>query len=537
MDVYYNAKVYTSDGTNPTATAFVIDDGRFIYVGDDDGALRYGAGTDMHGQCIIPGLVDSHCHILSGVIQSQCNVIIISEDTRPDELEQCLKNAIRQKGIELHSHSGEIPKFIAMGIKLTNGPFNKHSIGHSFDGAIVGVFSTDGHALLLNQNALDAAGIDKDTTSPSSDSYFAKDSSGEPTGMVIELPAMKLCKNAIFGTKINSSGGDILLSLQSHYNARGYTTVFDAMSLQDDDELLTLLCDLDAEKRLTMRYSLSFGYSTETELPPEQAIKELLSAKSRFASENVTLKTVKMITDGTVEEHSAYLCSPYSDNEECYGSTFLPYETLRDMTELATQNGLSVHVHAIGDKAVQETLTAFDHAKESKDDATLTIAHNQIYDETSFALLQKLAKRKNGIYFQTTPQWVMEDDYAYAYIGERIKNQFPIRTATDCGATVTFGGDTSDDDFYENAFVGMAYATTPSLHASSGSQTVTMAEALAAYTLGGAKQLGIADKVGSIAVGKDADFAVISDDLFATTDVSAISVLQTYFKGKSVYKK
>jgi predicted amidohydrolase YtcJ len=60
--VYYNANVYTSDGAQPSATAFVVEDGSFVYVGNDSEALQFGPGTDLKGARVIPGMIDAHCH-------------------------------------------------------------------------------------------------------------------------------------------------------------------------------------------------------------------------------------------------------------------------------------------------------------------------------------------------------------------------------------------------------------------------------------------------------------------------------------------
>ena len=80
QEVYYNAKVYTADKKNTDATAFVVMDGKFIYVGNDEQALKLGNGIDMKGLRIIPGMIDAHCHPILTASVNVTDVISFKED-------------------------------------------------------------------------------------------------------------------------------------------------------------------------------------------------------------------------------------------------------------------------------------------------------------------------------------------------------------------------------------------------------------------------------------------------------------------------
>lgn len=527
--IFYNGRIYTSDSSNPIASAIVIEDEKYLYVGTDEEALNYGMGIDLKGKCIIPGMVDSHCHILSGAFQAEMDMIFVSQETQPDELETVIHAKLEEMNL---FNSNE--KIRVMGIDYTIKGFDSDSIGKSFENREVYVFSFDGHAMLLNKKALEVCGIDSNIKDPSKDSFYGRDEDGNINGWIVELEAMKRCEE-FFSSKVGNKAKNAFYGIQDNYTKRGYTTVFDAASLQGKEILVSIVNDVYKEKGyLNLRIGTCVVYQDIEST--KDTIDMLIKIKKDMSSEYVYVNTIKMIADGTIEEHTAHLQQPYDDEEDNVGVGFISCEQIMDMSELAIKNGISVHVHAIGDKAVKDTLKAFDNIGVYNNEATLTIAHNQLYDEESMELLGKLSRKNNGIFFQTTPQWIMEDDYTEKYIGkERYDNEFPFKEALKRGAYVTFGGDTSDEEFFENPFVGMYYAISRD---NENEKSLSRQEALEAYTINGAKQLGIQEQCGSITSGKDADFVVISEDLFniPVDEVKNITVKESFFKGRQIYK-
>lgn len=146
-----------------------------------------------------------------------------------------------------------------------------------------------------------------------------------------------------------------------------------------------------------------------------------------------------------------------------------------------------------------------------------------------------------GIFFQTTPQWMKNDDYTLSYLGEqRFAKQFQAGTMQRGGVTVTFGSDSCLEPETANAFVGMFYASARGDSAACGkeclppqSESISRMESLMAYTVNAAKQLKLDYKTGSISVGKLADFAVIDRDVIncPVQELKKIKVEQTWFCG------
>ena len=156
--LYCNGIVYTADDEYPEADSFVVEDGRFVFVGRKGDAGDFEDMTDLGGRCVIPGLIDSHCHMLAGAVIAALNLVTIDPSTTPAMLGSVLKNELEKQ---------EIPDgglFAVMGIDLTVGDFSASDIDGYIDDRPVTVFSFDGHALLLNSKAMDELEVKVEVT-------------------------------------------------------------------------------------------------------------------------------------------------------------------------------------------------------------------------------------------------------------------------------------------------------------------------------------------------------------------------------------
>ncbi len=528
---YINGLVYTADENKLKAASFIVEDGRFAYVGDATDLAGCDECTDLGGACVIPGLVDSHCHMISGVEQSAMDVEFVEQTTTPGELGDALLELKRK------ARRSDKDCMVAMGIDLTVGTFSAADIDRAVSDRPVVVFSFDGHALLLNSFAMKKLGIDENAEDPSEDSYYARDEKGVPTGLVIEIPAMRPCKK-LFAKPTPEVCRGALGELSQAYSALGYTTVFDAMSLEDESPLIPEALDsLDRDGALNLRAVLSFGYSGA--VGASEAVRSMEKIRSSFSSPNVIPDTLKMIGDGTIEEHSALLGEPYSDEKGGYGSLLMKPEDMAEAASLAAKAGFSVHIHAIGDKAVDNALEVLTSLGEIK--GTKTIAHNQLYTD---AAIKKISEA-GDIFFQTTPQWMTADEHTLRCLGpQRFSRQFPVGTMVKRGVTVTFGSDCCLEEANSDAFLGMFYACARGNKEMCGeeclvpeSESITRMESLFAYTANGARQLGLSDETGSIKEGLSADFVIVDRDIIncPLPELKDTEVIKTYFRGKTVY--
>ncbi len=528
---YYNGRVYTSDKDRPVAQAFIVCDGRFKEVGDNNISRGCENKVDLKGQCVIPGLVDSHCHMFAGITEADMDIIYVDSSTKPSELGRMLSELAGEKEYE----EGET--IAAMGIDLTRGEFSAENIdGYISDHPVI-VFSDDGHALLLNSKSMETIGIDENTKDPGEHSYFARNRSGIPTGLVIEIPAMMQCKKLLANKKSDPS--EILKMLSKQYASYGYTTVFEAMSSDSEDYgLFEVLKNLSDRNELKLRISTSFCYHGEDSVDPETAIKILRTLRDSYSGTVVFNNTLKIIVDGTIEEHSALLYEPYSDSKGSCGNLMIPEADMERIIRMAGDAGFNIHVHAIGDRAAGIALRILNSLGEIS--GTKTIAHNQLYGNEEI----KAITGTRDIFFQTTPHWVEADDFTLNALGKkRYEMQFPMHTMIKNDVPVSFGSDSCLDENTADPFRGMYFAVSRG-EASSGdmcfppkSEGISREEALLAYTINGARQLKLSSETGSIEEGKSADFVILDRDIMncALEDLKTTSVKKTFFRGEQIH--
>ncbi len=528
---FYNANVYTADRDRPKTESFAVEDGRFCFVGSAAELPECDERIDLGGACVIPGLIDSHCHMFAGIMQTVADMLFVKQTVRPENLGETLKSLLEE------SPTPDGKTITAMGIDLTVGDFSAVNIDCVFPDRPVQVFSFDGHALLLNTKAMERLGLNRDTPDPSENSYYVRNDRGDPTGLVIEIEAMRPCK-ALIKAPTPEECYQALVQLAGAYSALGYTGLFEAMSFDDGNEdVLKALQKLDSEGGLPLRVSTSFGYSGEELLPIREVMSLMKRNRQQYNSGNVRHETLKMITDGTVEEHSALLWEPYADQPENSGSENLTPEELCRAAKLAAEEGYSVHIHAIGDKAVTRALDALCGLRCA---GTKTIAHNQLYKETDIRRMLDAG----DIFFQTTPHWAVNDGYTLGYLGqERYGRQFRIGTMVRGGACVTFGSDSCLEPDTADPFLGMFYACTRGNGELCSeeclgpeSETIGRLEALEAYTVNCARQMGLETETGSIVSGKSADFVITDRDVIGCPlgELREAKAVQTWFRGNRV---
>ncbi len=513
---YINGVIYTADRDKPEADSFLVEDGRFTFVGKSSDLPEYDEAVDLKGRCVVPGFIDSHCHILSGIHQASMEMLEIDKETKPDELGAVLKKLISDD-------PGSSDKAVAaFGIDLTVGSFSSDNIDYAISDRPVGVFSSDGHALLLNSRAMEILGIEKKDENP---------------GLIIEVPAIMPCME-LFNNNAGEDSPKILKQLIDSFSSFGYTTVFDAMTTDNgESDILPLLHTMDEEHALKMRIATSFGYHGEEFIPASEAVGIMLDYRKRFSSGNVFFDTLKLISDGTIEEHSALLRMPYSDEKGGAGLTNVSLEDMKKASYLAAKEGFSVHIHAIGDEAVRQSLEVLNSLGKIK--GTKTIAHNQLYTDEDIESIVS----PGDIFFQTTPVWMEGDSFTLKCLGEkRYLRQFPVGTMIRRGVSVSFGSDAAFDEKAVNPFIGMFYACArgnkelmKDASLPPESEAIGRMEALLAYTINGAAQLGLSHLTGSITAGKSADFTVTDRDIIncSLEELKETRVINTHFSKTS----
>lgn len=255
----------------------------------------------------------------------------------------------------------------------------------------------------------------------------------------------------------------------------------------------------------------------------EPEIKKYLSP----TTENFRVAGAKIFLDGAIGTSTAAMRESYADGTG-RGMLRTDAATARDIVKQAAALGLQhIAIHCIGDRAVDTAITEFEtlRAEYVRDIALWRFEHFELPDERAIRVLAA-----HGSIASMQPNFSWDAENYRTRLGDRIKNINPFRDVLDAGAILAFGS----DDMPSGPIPGLAWAVAQPPVPEQG---ITMPEALAAYTATPAAVAGASERRGKIAVGHEANFAVMSDNLFAVPppQISAISIVQTWIRGKKVF--
>lgn len=512
-----------------TAQALAVRDGRVVFVGSGEGAAAYeGEGTrvvDLAGRTVIPGLIDSHAHLVWGGEDLQ--IVDLSVATSMEELLAAVSAwAAANPGAEWVQGSGwDAPTF--------EGQMDKALLDAIIPDRPVYLGSADGHSAWVNSVALALAGITDETADPPG-GIIVRDDSGEATGVLRES-AEELVLGLIppFTEEEDDAGLAQALELA---HSHGITTVIDANCAE---EVLGAYLRADAAGTLKLRV-----YGAVEVLPTlDPQVDAIVAERDDITSDLVHVDAVKLYLDGVIESGTAYLQEPYSD-----GTNAAPLfsDAQLDRFFLAADDaGLQIHLHAVGDGAVHQLLDAIERldqvtpVAQAADRRTLA-AHIELIDPADVPRFAEL-----GVYADFQPLWAYPDTYivdlTLPVIGdERAAWLYTIGDVVASGATVVAGSDWDVSDI--NPFAAMEVAITRQDPDDPGEalgpeQAVGIDTILAAYTRDGARAVFGEDDLGTLEVGKYADLVIVAQDPY-TIDLAALSDLvveSTWVGGAEVF--
>ncbi len=527
---YINANIYTLDNNNPRANTMIVKNGIIEFVGNDDAVNMNGEVVDMKGKTILPGFIESHLHPVMATVMN-LNFCEVPEDADLNEIRNIIKMAKEKdpnaKQLLFQGYSMNVFDALPSAADIDDIVNDKPVI----------LFDEGFHSAWINTKCMELANINKSTEDPIPNlQYFVRDNNGNPTGYMIDLlPWLMVLKNInLLNEDVLYTGiGDFICKMNSY----GYTGLFDAGAAPDPMVQLSAISRLDADNLLKMHYAASYYANPTNDI--DFSVNMLQDLDSKFSNNNLHVKTLKLILDGTIEAKSAATLSPLIGESLC-AEAFIGKDKFYNLFDLALSKGYNTHVHAIGDKAVSMALDVYTNLNNFNDGVTKTICHNQMYPSGGS---DKIKNIKN-LFYQTTPVWMLKDDYSLSVLGnERIKRMFPTKSAKENGATITFGSDYPASSFEMlNPIKQIYYAVLRGeandiLFDSEYNEGLSVEEAVSAYTINSAKQIGLGDITGSLEKGKCADFVILNKDIFNVNvqEIPAIQVEATYFKGERVF--
>ena len=542
--VFTNGKIYTVHEAQPWAEAVAVRGDEIVYVGEDAGAKALaGEGTeqvDLEERLVLPGFVESHIHMALGGATTS-GVILSTTDSLDEVLNKVKEYA------DAHPEKETIfgASYLA-GLFDERGP-NKALLDEIIPDRPVYLMDHTLHAVWVNSKALEVAGITKDTPNPPG-GEFVRDDSGEATGAIKGGPAhagVAVATGAITAESMAAALPKVIEGLSEF----GFTTAIDMGAPIATDEAYEALYDMSEAGDLPLR--LSIAYYVNTPELAATAIETLDGYAKQYQTDTLWFDTLKVSGDSVVENQKAAMLEPYLSTGDT-GSLYFDREALRKMALGVAELGYHITVHTIGDAAARVALQTAGDVREAGFDTLFSTTHSQLIHPEDRQMYVDY-----DVTAQTTGNWAVHQLGYEEHLSPEVllERQFPFRWWFDNGVNVAMGADWPatpggfDDGVnpFNNIYSAMHRAAPPGKEELLGSapglvlepedQVMTLAEAIEAYTLGGARMLGIEDQIGSIEVGKKADMILLDQNLFeiAPEEIPNTKVLATMFDGKVVH--
>lgn len=534
-----NARIWTGDPAKPEATTLAAGGGRILFVWTAEETRQYAdllksftqvRTLDLGGRRAVPGFYDSHIHLLG----SGRGLAEVALKDAKDEAEF---------GRRLKEFDAKLPRDRWM----LGG-------GWDHDRALAGQLPTaalidryvkdrpvflrryDGHMAVANSKALQLAGVTDKTPDPVGGAIYRLDDGHTPSG-VLRDTAMGLVEKVVPPADETEITESVVAAL-AELRANGVTsaTDMDGSDAPSRRKLFRLYQRLAAEGKLTCRIDLRWPLLSWQELAD-------LGVRTNHGGDWVTIGGVKGFMDGSLGSTTAKFFEPYVNEPMSTGLFVTPPFVMRPAVVKADAAGLSVCVHAIGDRANAEMLDTFAVAVKENGprDRRFRIEHVQHLRPQDYPRFKEL-----GVVASMQPYHVIDDGrWAEGRIGaKRCASSYAYRSLLDAGAVLAFGSDWPVAPLSVPQGLDAAVNRRPLDNKHPGGwfpeQRITVAEALRAYTWGSAYAAFQEKDRGTLAPGMVADLVVLSRDVLDPAEKDKIGeaeVLTTVVGGKVVFEK
>jgi predicted amidohydrolase YtcJ len=506
---FINCKIWNSG-----ATAFLLDEGRFVKLGNDADITKLTGSDeliDLKGMFVVPGFVDSHMHLAElGYYLSMVQLIGLKD-----------KEDLKEKILAYQKKNPEATWIIGRGWddSVMERP-ERSVLDEICQDLPVALTRIDGHVMAVNTKAMQEAGIDENTVIEGGTVDYEKGILEENAITLIQdaLPVPKEAAIRSYIEKgsqmanqcgITTVGSDDFLAVTRDY--RPVLNVFEQMSYQ---EALHVRVNEQCEFKDIQQYAafLDDGYTMDV------------------GNDYFKIGPLKLIADGTLGAETAAVTEAYLDHPERKGMMTLSEDEISLFTELAARYNMGVIVHAIGDAAVDSVLKAFQEFVLPGNPLHHGLVHCQILRQDQ---IQRILQMQLSCYFQSLFE---EEDGRL--LEERIGKE---RSSTCYPFTTLLRGTVASNG--SDAPVCMPYALHGISLAVNGAEgikeTMSAEEALSSYTVKGAEQLFMQAVIGKIAEGYYADFAVLDKDICSCDpkEIDQTKVMMTVMNGETVFER
>ena len=527
-----NGKIYTVDSAFSTQSCVIIHQSKIIATGDAGLLDKYASQKtiDLKGKTVTPGFIESHGHfMLMGY--NMLDVDLLGSTSYAEIIARLKEKSTNiPEGSWIIGRGWHQDKWREFEGERVNGFPTHHLLSEAFPDHPVALDHASGHALLVNNRAMQLAKISNAGPVPGGE--IVRDSQGKPTGIFVETAQVLITKHIPENSESRmSSAFDRAMKncakngITSFHNAGSGANTVNFLLAQHDSTYLT-------------RLYVMLNASDDNLLSDYFKKGPQIGLKNNF----LTIRSVKIWADGALGSRGAWLIDPYSDMPNTHGHQVTDTGIIADITKKCVDNGFQVCTHAIGDKANREVLNIYEKVLKGKNQESirLRIEHAQHIhnsDIPRFGDLGVIASVQ-GIHMSSDRPWAIDrlgrkriEDGAYAW-----------RMLIDSDAIVINGTDVPVEPLNPMAsYYSLISRKTLEGNPEGGyepNQKMTREEALRSYTIWAAYGAFEEKIKGSIENGKLADLVIWSDDLMKVNESEILGIVpeMTILNGQIIYQ-
>ena len=535
--LFINGEIYSMKKEGEKFQSLGVKDGKIIFLGTDEEAKNLNSKEliDLKGKMMIPGMADAHLHLYAYC--QNLTFVDLSKVHNINEMINLMKEKIKnvKKGDWVKGVNFDQSKW-----KENRFPTLEEMDSISKDNPII-IKRCCLHAVVANSKALEMASIGKNYQAGSG-GIVELDKDGMPNGILREQSTKVFDDILPDPLKDIEVQKRIMQDVLNDMSSKGITTIHTyAAKIWQYNEDINIYKNFEKEGKLPLRVTVCIDELFE----PEILTKEKLNNPYR----KVQLGAYKIFSDGSMGSRSAALKEPYSDDPKNSGFMLFTQEELNNKILTGYEHGLQPAIHAIGDRALDMTLSAIEYTlkttkekgmtdEEQKKRLPFRIIHVQMIDDDLLERMKKLPLVLDiqPIFLCTDLHWI-EDRIGK----ERLKGSFALKTMEKAGLIQT-GGSDCPVETYEPLKGIYAAVTRQDMegYPTEGflpEERLSVYEALCMYTKNVPYATGQESVLGTLEIGKFADLTVLEKNLFKIDkkEIKDVKVEQTYVAGNCVF--
>ena len=513
-----NGTIYTVDSGFSKTEAMAVSNGKIVATGTTDSLKNlFAADTivDATGRFIYPGFIDAHAHFL-GYGQGLQTVDLVGSKSWEEILQR------------LQAYAASHPDGWLIGRGWDQNDWEQKEFPHKrkldslFPSRPVFLTRVDGHAAIVNQEAIKISGISADRKVTGGDILLQN---GEMTGVLIDnaidivtasmpVPSSSVLKQALKDAEANCF-------------AAGLTTIDDCGL---DNSAVDLIRQMHDDGQLKMRLYVMLSDNDRN--------FNYLSAKGIIKTDRLHVRSFKAYADGALGSRGACLLEPYTDKPETHGFLLSHRAHFDSLATKLYDKGFQLCTHAIGDSGNRVILDTYSKLLQPGNDKRWRIEHAQVVAPSDFSKFGSL-----GIIPSVQPTHATSDMYwAGDRLGkERVKGAYAFRQLLEQNGWIALGTDFPVEDINPlKTFYAAVVRKDTSGWPANGFQAenaLTKEQALRGMTIWAARANFEESEKGSIEKNKFADFIILDQDLLGVSPdkILSVKVLATYINGEKVY--